>query len=199
MTAPTRGWVAGLQPCQHRRAQHPTMLVCPASLVKASVGAGLLCAALGAPAQDLPRSPACRTALMALENAEDALVAAAAASAPDPQRQRAVAARLQPMRQRVADACLGGLTQSPPPSQRTWAAPIRPVDPARPGAAPRLAQPAVPAVSIPVPRVEAPVTVNNCNGATCLASDGSTLTRVGPNVVGPRGACRVEGVFLRCP
>ncbi len=50
-----------------------------------------------------------------------------------------------------------------------------------------------------MPRFEAPVTVSSCNAAVCIASDGSTLTRVGPNLVGPRGLCSVQGGFLRCP
>lgn len=150
-------------------------------------------------AEELPRSPACRTALQALERAEDAIAdTAAAASAPraDTERQRAVAARLQPLRQRVADACLGGLTTSPPPSQRTWIAPAPPQATALPS---RPRTPAPLPEPLPLPRVEAPITISNCNAATCLGSDGSTLTRVGPNLVGPRGACTVQGVFLRCP
>jgi len=146
-------------------------------------------------ADELPKSPACSTALKALADAEDALAAARAAQ-PDVQRRDAVAARLQPQRKRVADACLGGLTASPPPSQRTWAAPSAPRQ------APALPQARAlpkPLGSEPLLRWEAPATVTHCNGATCTASDGSTLTRVGPNLVGPRGACRVEGVFLRCP
>ncbi|MGQ3050488.1 MAG: hypothetical protein ACT6S0_01770 [Roseateles sp.] len=159
--------------------------------------AGLL--GMPASAEELPRSPGCRTALQALEQAEEAIAATAAASAatvPDRERQRSVAARLQPLRQRVADACLGGLTTSPPPSQRTWTPP----SPARPSAAvprPPASPPPLPPVHIP--RVEAPVTVSNCNAATCIASDGSTLTRVGPNLVGPRGLCTVQGNFLHCP
>ncbi|MFG6461577.1 hypothetical protein ACG04Q_08345 [Roseateles sp. DXS20W] len=158
--------------------------------------AGLLQgAALG---DDLPQSPACRTALQALTEAEDVLAASAAAkasAASGSQQQRSVAARLQPLRQRVADACLGGLTTSPPPSQHTGLGPVAPVRPAL--VMPRAPQPAAPPVALP--RAETPVTVNHCNTATCVASDGSTLTRVGPTLVGPRGACRVDGVFLRCP
>jgi hypothetical protein len=153
-------------------------------------------------AEELPRSPACRTALQALERAEDAIAdTAAAASAPtgvsaDAERQRAVAARLQPLRQRVADVCLGGLTTSPPPSQRTWIAPA----PSRAMAPPPRARvPAPIPEPLPQPRVDVPITISNCNAATCLGSDGSTLTRVGPNLVGPRGACTVHGAFLRCP
>ncbi|RZL35511.1 MAG: hypothetical protein EOP35_13700 [Rubrivivax sp.] len=175
----------------------------PVSRLGASVLLAVGCASSAlARAEELPKSPACRTALQALNSAEESIAAAgptAAASSPstDLQRQRVVTAKLQPLRQRVADACLGGLTQSPPPSQRTWVAPALP---ARPGTvAPRAPQPTVPPVALPAPRVEVPVTVNACNAATCLASDGSTLTRVGPTLMGPRGACRQEGVFLRCP
>lgn len=162
---------------------------------------GLLLVALGAAARPeaLPGSPACRAALQALDEAEDALAAATSASAPAPDagRQREVAARLQPLRLRVADACLGGLTTSPPPSQRTWVAPTLPMPMHSAAAMPRA--PALPPPPVPAPRFEAPVTVTHCNAATCLTSDGSTLTRVGPTLVGPRGACTVQGLFLRCP
>ncbi len=149
-------------------------------------------------AEELPRSPACRTAVQALEEAEDALAASAAsreATASEKQRQQSVAARLQPLRKRVADACLGGLTTSPPPSQHSW---VVPQAAARPSVAtPRPPQPAVPPVT--VPRPEPPVMVTHCNGAVCYGSDGSTLTRVGPGLVGPRGQCTVQGGFVRCP
>lgn len=160
---------------------------------------GTIWAGAAPSAEELPRSAACRTALQALERAEDAIAdTAAAASAPraGTERQRAVAARLQPLRQRVADACLGGLTTSPPPSQRTWIAPAPPQAIAPP---PRPRTPAPIPEPLPLPRVEAPITISNCNAATCLGSDGSTLTRVGPHLVGPRGQCTVQGVFLRCP
>ncbi|NCT85137.1 MAG: hypothetical protein GXC94_18470 [Comamonadaceae bacterium] len=148
-----------------------------------------------APAEALPRSPACHAALQALEQAEDAIAATAAASAPQPQRQHEVAARLRPLRQRVADACLGGLTTSPPPSQHTWSAPTLP---ARPGVT-RPSLPAAPAVTVPLPRFEPPVTVTHCNAAACFTSEGSTLIRLGPTLVGPRGSCTVQGSFVRCP
>ena len=158
------------------------------------------CALVGvARADELPKSPACRTALEALDHAEAVLADVAAASAaalPDADRQRSVAARLQPLRVRVAHACLGGLTTSPSPSQHTWVVP----EPARSVASiPRIQPPAMPPVTVPMPRFEAPITLSNCSAATCLGSDGSTLTRVGPNVVGPRGVCTVQGIFLRCP
>lgn len=161
---------------------------------------GVLCALAGATvrAEELPKSAACRTALGALEQAEDALVAAAAASAAasDSAHQRVVAAKLQPLRRRVADACLGGMTTSPPPSQHTWIAP----PPGRPDTVvPRVPMPATPPVTVPSPRFEMPATVTHCTAAACFTSDGSTLTRVGPSLVGPRGACTVQGGFVRCP
>jgi len=157
----------------------------------------LLCTAVQA--EELPRSSACRTALNALEAAEDAIAASASASATpaDHQHQRGVAAKLQPLRQRVADACLGGMTTSPPPSQHTWVAP--PPLHASP-VAPRLPTPATPPVIVPPPRFEMPPMVTHCTAAVCFTNDGSTLTRVGPNtLVGPRGACTVQGSFVRCP
>ncbi len=159
---------------------------------------GLLLVPPGAQAEDLPKSPACRTALQALTEAEDALAdTAAASSAAATERRRAVAVQLQPLRRRVADACLGGLTTSPPPSQHTLVVPAPPARPAT--AAPRPLTPAMPPVVVTVPRPDVPVTVTTCNAATCLGSDGSTLTRVGPNLIGPRGACTVQGIFVRCP
>lgn len=149
-------------------------------------------------AEELPKSNPCQTALKALEEAEDAIAdSASAASGADPQRQRNVAAKLQPLRQRVADECLGGLTSSPPPSQRTWAAPAMPSRPAV--ASPRLPQPPVPTAAIPPPRFEGPVTVTHCNAAVCMTSDGSTLTRVGPTLIGPKGACQSQGGVVHCP
>jgi len=41
--------------------------------------------------------------------------------------------------------------------------------------------------------------VTHCSAAACFTSDGSTLIRVGPTLVGPRGACTVQGGFVRCP
>jgi hypothetical protein len=157
---------------------------------------GLLCTVVQA--EELPKTSACRAALQALEAAEDAIAVSAAASGAqgDPQRQRVIAAKLQPVRQRVADACLGGLTTSPPPSRHTWIAP----PPAAPATVvPRVAMPAPPSVTLPPLRFEMPPMVTHCSAAACFTSDGSTLTRVGPTLVGPRGACTIQGSFVRCP
>lgn len=177
-------------------SSHPSRFgrVVWALLLSGSVWAGATPLALAA--ETLPHSPACRTAVEALETAEAALADAGTVSAlPEGQRQRSAAARLQPLRQRVADACLGGLTASPPPSQRTL---VLPPAPPRAELPPRRPPAALPPVS-PPPRPEPPPTVVHCNAAVCIASDGSTLTRVGPGLVGPRGHCTVQGGFLRCP
>ena len=162
-------------------------------------GLGLALLVNAAMAEELPRSAACRTALDALDRAEAAIAVTASASSvrnADADRQRAVAKRLQPLRERVGRACLGGLTTSAPPSQRTWVVPT----PARPtAAAPTAPRAQAQRLPDPPPRAEAPVMVSNCNAATCLGSDGSTLTRIGPNLMGPRGLCTVQGAFLRCP
>lgn len=153
-------------------------------------------------AEELPASNGCHLALQALGQAEDALMAeAAAASTPvgsGEARRRAVEARLLPLRQRVADACLGGVTRSPPPSQHTINGLIPPSTTSRPLLRPP--QTPVPVVTVPLPRIDPPVTLSHCTGASCLASDGSTLTRVGPNqMVGPRGVCTTIGAVVRCP
>lgn len=169
-------------------------------------GAGLLALGLMAgaasAADELPASNGCHLALQALGQAEDALMAEAAASSPravsDEARRRVVDARLLPLRQRVADDCLGGLTRSPSPSQRTIQGLTPPSTPARPWVHPP--QTPMPVVTLPLPRIDPPVTLNHCAGANCLASDGSTLTRVGPNqLVGPRGVCTTIGTVVRCP
>lgn len=162
---------------------------------------GLMASAAWA-AEQLPASNDCHVALQALGQGEDALMAeAAAASAPtggDEARRRAVEAKLLPLRQRVADACLGGLTRSPSPSRHTINGLTSAPATARPLQRPPLTP--VPVVTVPLPRIDPPVTLNHCTGATCLASDGSTLTRVGPNqLVGPRGVCTTIGTVVRCP
>lgn len=170
--------------------------------------AGLLALALmsgaASAAEELPASNGCHLALQALGQAEHALMAEGPASAAqtgrDETRRRAAEARLLPLRQRVADACLGGLTRSPSPSQHTINGLTAPAVSARPLPRPPLMPVPVPVVTVPLPRIDPPVVLNHCTGAACLASDGSTLTRTGPNqLVGPRGVCTTVGTVVRCP
>lgn len=149
----------------------------------------LACTTPGGRAQesDPTLTPACRAAL-------DALQAAEAASAPP----ASARARLQPLRQRAARACLGGGRADPPPSPRSVQAPIS-VAPVviAPPAATRAPLPA-PEVTLPRP-VGPPTVVLSCDATTCRASDGSVLQRAGTALIGPRGLCRVEGHTLVCP
>lgn len=168
------------------------------------LAAALLACAVLAQAEDLPGTAGCRAALQALAEAEDALMAApgaaSAADAQDDSHRRSVGVRLLPLRQRVADACLGGMTTSPSPAQHTGVG-LQPGARAPLSAPPmRMPQTAVPVVTVPSPRIDPPVSINHCTGMTCLASDGSTLTRVGPStLVSPRGVCTLQAGVVRCP
>lgn len=51
----------------------------------------------------------------------------------------------------------------------------------------------------PVVTTPAPVTILVCDTTGCIASDGTRLNKVGPTLVGPRGACTLEGAELRYP
>ncbi|WP_295638039.1 hypothetical protein [uncultured Methylibium sp.] len=44
-----------------------------------------------------------------------------------------------------------------------------------------------------------PLVVTGCDATGCWASDGSRLQRLGPDLVGPRGTCTVQGAVLACP
>ena len=162
-----------------------------AVLIEAVATAGL--------AQDLPASPACAEALDGLGKAEATFASAAAQGSerPDTWRPRAALARLQPFRDRAASACLGGRPMSPPPSQHLSRPPIR-VAPIV--IAPQVKAPVVPAPGVPAPKPPAPpLTLTICDAAGCLASDGSRLTRIGPALIGPRGLCIVQGIYVQCP
>lgn len=179
--------------------KHSSLLIAlAATLAAAGTGLGLAAqtaprppaASAPAPQPTDTRSPACREALQALQLAE-----AQGASAP---RGQGDDLRLQPARERASRACLGGpagarptpMTQSPlavPPVSRPSSVPA-------PRLPPMASPPPPPVVTTP-----APVTILACDTTGCIASDGSRLNKVGPTLVGPRGACTLEGAVLRCP
>lgn len=138
----------------------------------------------------------CQQALETLQGEEAALVAAPAGQSPESKRYEALR-RLEPFRLRAATACLGGLPATPPPSQHTVQPPIaaRPIT--VPAPMPRSVAPTPPPA--PVIRPSAPTTISTCDPAGCTASDGSRLQRAGPNLIGPRGLCTVQGTLLICP
>jgi hypothetical protein len=166
-------------------------------------------------------SPACREALAALQ-AEEARGGRAGvqpapgtpASQPSPGTPGAQppsgsaadagarTARLQVLRDRASRACLGGPAAGrPAPALQTpqAVAPVsRPAAPP-PVRAPLASPPAPPVVATPTPGAGLPQTVVACDSTGCTASDGSRLNKVGPDLVGPKGACTLQGAVLRCP
>jgi hypothetical protein len=194
------------------KSLHPDVVTKPAAsnlpyiLACTRIGLGLL-SGLGvtlsslAQAPDTVQSPACRQALAEVQaqetaalNARNAKSPASAPAGPSPDA-------LLAMRERAARICLGPGTTGPSPSQRTVQQPIT-VPPAN---SPR---PTVTVPTAPTPTTTAPVvplrsepllTVVSCDATACWASDGSRLEKSGPNLIGPRGVCTLQGAVLRCP
>jgi hypothetical protein len=144
------------------------------------------------------QSADCRNALDALQTQEAAAAASPRSSSQIEGREgRSVPAGLKAVRHRAAIACLGGRADSPAPAGRLAQPPISvaPITYAPAAPPPR---PAGPALALPK-KVEPPTVVTACDSAGCWASDGSRLQRVGPNLLGPRGLCSVQGALLHCP
>ena len=158
-------------------------------------------AALGDPLE----SAECRRALAAL-NAEEAAVAESsrASGAVTANDRRLIDARLAPLRRQAARACLArrgdpAMLSSarlvrPPPIAAAPVA-VAPASVAAPTAATARAAPPAPLA----PPVERPYAITSCDPGGCWANDGSRLTRVGPNLWGPRGICTMQGSLLQCP
>lgn len=139
--------------------------------------------------------PACREALRALQAVETQPVPTSEPGS----RERMQ--RLQAARERASQACLGGPAGRPAPVMQTPPA-VPPVSRPAPAPAPRLpmaSPPPPPVVANPPPSSGMPLTVVACDTTGCTASDGTRLTRSGPHLVGPRGACTLQGAVLRCP
>lgn len=142
------------------------------------------------------QSPACREALRALQAVE---TQQPAPTSEPGNRERGL--RLQAARERASQACLGGPAGRPAPVVQTPPA-VPPVSRPAPSPAPRLptaSPPPPPVVANPPPSSGMPLTVVACDTTGCTASDGTRLTRSGPHLVGPRGACTLQGAVLRCP
>lgn len=168
---------------------------------------GLVAAALGhgarAQSADPSTTPACRTALDRLRIEEDRALhvgrsAASAGDAAAPAWSPATRQRLQALRRDSARACLGGSGDPGPATQAVVPAPTaRPLLPSPSGSL----APTAPATSA-LPPLELPTRPNylvGCDPTGCRSSDGTVMQRVGPTLVGPRGACSVEGAVVRCP
>ena len=158
-------------------------------------------AALGDPLE----SAECRRALSAL-NSEEAAVAepARAGAGVSANERRRIDARLAPVRQQAARACLARRADPatlsserlarPPPTAVT---PLAVAPSSSPAAAPASAGTAPSPRNVAAP--ERPYSITSCDPGGCWANDGSRLNRVGPNLWGPRGICSVQGSLLQCP
>jgi hypothetical protein len=156
--------------------------------------------AVVAQANDNLESTECRQALEALQAQEAAVVAARRAPGQsDGHYQRAPDSRLEKLRRRAALACLGGRVDLPVPASRFAQPPIvvAPIAVARPVPPPPL--PIGPAGPLLKPAAPTPMVVTSCDPLGCWANDGSRLIRVGPDLLGPRGFCSVQGTLVHCP
>lgn len=141
--------------------------------------------ALCAPQADPLNSAACNAARAELEAAIDQ--AAPGASA----------ARFARARRQAAMACLGRSEDravrsgAPEPVQRV-PAPAISTAPRAPSVPPVLEPP--PALAVPRPTV-----ITICDPAGCWDSEGRRLNNLGPLLMGPRGACTVQGGLASCP
>lgn len=165
--------------------------IAPRALLVVPIAAVLAGWAMAAGAQDDDplQSPACRRALEVLDAQQRERPATeGAASAP------ASRARLQVLRREASVACLGTAPDRAPQRARLQT----PIEVAPPAPAPAARRPAT-AAPPAVPRVAAPAVITSCDANGCWASDGSRLQRMGPDLVGPRGVCSVQGAVLNCP
>ncbi|WP_374565366.1 hypothetical protein [Ideonella sp.] len=151
---------------------------------------------------DTTQSPACRQALETVQAQESAALAAKSVKPPASAPAGPSPEALLAMRERAARICLGPGSSGPPPSQRTLQAPVT-VSPVAPTRLPVTGQPVAPAPAPTSPvvptRTDPLLTVVGCDATGCWASDGSRLEKSGPNLIGPRGTCTLQGAVLRCP
>lgn len=127
--------------------------------------------------QDPLHSPQCDAARAVLEKALD----------------EGSRAQVDAARKEAIGACLG----SEDPDRARSGAPERPVvvpAPRFPAAPAVVATPVPPPIAIPRPSV-----VTTCDPGGCWDSEGHRLNQVGPVLVGPRGACTVQGGIVVCP
>jgi hypothetical protein len=118
----------------------------------------------------------------------------------DAARRQAASICLTAREDPATPAVSGRLAQPPVvvplPASINLSAPLRPAGSAPTSAAPLTA----PSSAAPVykPVMPGPI-ITGCDAYGCNASDGSRLNRVGPTLIGPRGACSTQGPWLLCP
>jgi len=149
---------------------------------------------------DTQESTDCRQALDPLQAQEAAVLAARQADEQsDGSYQRARDHQLEQLRRNAARACFAGRADSPPLAPRSAQRPtvVPPIAVVRPALPPAL--PTAPVAPSPMQVAPRPTVVVACDLSGCWANDGSRLMRVGPNLLGPRGFCSLQGTLLQCP
>lgn len=157
-------------------AAHPTAM----RLVPA-LGLAIVLHASAQPDGDPLKSDACGRALVALQ----------AARAPGSGR---TPAQVEALRREATQACLGGNGAARRPSPTAQAAIVVPPPTV---ALPRSVPPRE--AALPAPPIERPPVITACDAGGCWDSSGRRLTRAGPVLIGPGGACVTSGLQVHCP
>jgi hypothetical protein len=163
--------------------------------------------ALAATASGDPlHAPECERALAALQAVEQSASAplgqgarsiTRAASESTGRAAPVVDPRLAAARRDVARHCLAA-REDPPRAGRLAEPPVV-VPPVAGASVPQ--PPSTPPTTMParIAPVQPPVAITTCDSGGCWTSDGTRLQRLGPTLLGPRGACSVVGAVVHCP
>lgn len=146
-----------------------------------ALGLAIALRASAQPDGDPLKSDTCGQALAALQ----------AASAPGSGR---TPAQREALRRDATRACLGGNGAAHRPSPTARAAMVVPPPTV---ALPRSVPPRE--AVLPAPPAERPAVITACDAGGCWDSSGRRLTRAGPVLIGPGGACVTSGLQVHCP
>jgi len=155
-----------------------------------------------APSTDRLHSADCVSAMSALRDVEVATESSAKSSKGTSTSDKRDLAKLAELKRDAARTCLGGDgTPSPAPQhvgqQPIVIAPVAPIAVSPNPSGPRL--PALTSSALPPASVAPLKSITTCDAVGCWASDGTRLQKVGPNLLGPKGFCTVQGSVLNCP
>ena len=112
--------------------------------------------------------------------------------------------RLAAVREQAALKCFG-VKPAPPPEGRFVPLPtaVEPIrlrpEPALRGSPSGVAPPAAPAAPLSSVSFPRPPVVTSCDPAGCWDSNGARYNQQGPVLMGPQGACTLQGGLLNCP
>lgn len=157
---------------------------------------------MAAPSTDRLHSAGCVSAMSALRDVGVAMAGSTESSKGVSAADSRALAKLAELKRVAARTCLGGDGTAPPVPQQIGQKPIS-VAPVSPVAVtPNPSGLGLPEHTSPRPTTAsvAPLTsITSCDPVGCWASDGTRLQKVGPNLLGPKGFCTVQGYALNCP